>query len=175
MAVLLRAVNLGPRNKVPMPQLRAALTDAGLTGVSTLLASGNVVVDRPAGGVARRVDELVERVIAESFGVTTRAIVVGRSELEAALSEHPFLGAGDGTDYVGFLADRPPAAKLKALDPKRRPEDRFEVRGRLVFLLYAGGAGRTVMQIESFEKQLGTALTVRNTRTVAKVLAALDA
>ena len=59
---LLRGVNLGARNKVPMAQLRTLLEDAGYGNVRTYIASGNVLLDgpaarkkpRPGSGASRR-------------------------------------------------------------------------------------------------------------------------
>src|SRR5436189_30724 len=42
--VLLRGINLGSRNRVSMPELRAVLTDAGFEDVRTYLQSGNVAL-----------------------------------------------------------------------------------------------------------------------------------
>ena len=42
-AALLRAVNLGPHNKVPMSELRTLLTKLGMKDPQTLLQSGNAV------------------------------------------------------------------------------------------------------------------------------------
>ena len=48
--LLLRAVNLGARNKVRMPRLRSALAAAGLSDVSTYLQSGNVIARSALSG-----------------------------------------------------------------------------------------------------------------------------
>ena len=50
--VLLRAVNLGPRNRIRMGDFRSLLEGLGCTDISTYLQSGNAVVTtrrRPAG------------------------------------------------------------------------------------------------------------------------------
>lgn len=52
MVALLRVVNLGARNKVPMAQLRTLLEDAGYDGVRTYIASGNVILDGPKSRTA---------------------------------------------------------------------------------------------------------------------------
>src|SRR3546814_5103926 len=41
---LLRGINVGGRNKVPMAELRAALEDDGLQSVRTYIQSGNVLL-----------------------------------------------------------------------------------------------------------------------------------
>ena len=68
---LLRGVNLGSRNRVPMADLRAALQELGYEDVRTLLQSGNVGVtsSKPAKAVReelaapfRLADEVLVRV-----------------------------------------------------------------------------------------------------------------
>jgi uncharacterized protein (DUF1697 family) len=49
---LLRAVNLGARNKVPMAELRKRLEAAGYEDVRTYIASGNVILDGPRSRAA---------------------------------------------------------------------------------------------------------------------------
>ena len=48
---LLRGINVGGRNRVPMAQLRELMEALGYTGVETLLQSGNVAFgSKRAGG-----------------------------------------------------------------------------------------------------------------------------
>ena len=42
--VMLRGINVGTRNRVPMAELRSKLADEGYSGVATFLQSGNVIV-----------------------------------------------------------------------------------------------------------------------------------
>jgi uncharacterized protein (DUF1697 family) len=103
---LLRAVNLGTRNKVPMPKLRSLLAEAGYGHVRTYIASGNVLLDGPRSGttVARE----LERIVADEFGVDTTVIVRKPAELAALVGEHPF-GRDTSRSHVVFLAGRPTA------------------------------------------------------------------
>ena len=102
--VLLRAVNLGSRNKVPMAKLRPLLEEAGYGDVSTYIASGNVLLDGPKSGTA--IARELERIVAGEFGVDTTAIVRKPSELAALVSGHPF-GRDTSRSHVVFLAKRP--------------------------------------------------------------------
>jgi len=56
--VLLRGINVGGRNKVPMAALRELLESHGHTNVSTYIASGNVILssDRSAGAIKREIE-----------------------------------------------------------------------------------------------------------------------
>ena len=58
---LLRGINLGPRNRVPMAELRAALEELGYEDVRTLLQSGNVGVTSSRSAKAVREELMEER------------------------------------------------------------------------------------------------------------------
>lgn len=68
---LLRGVNVGGRNKVPMADLRKVLTSLGYTDVATYVQSGNAVftTERTDTGALAAA---IERAIAENVGVRRR-------------------------------------------------------------------------------------------------------
>ena len=59
--VLLRGVNAGPRNRIAMPELRAALEQAGCADAETVAQSGNVVV--AYDGRSAEVERIVRQVL----------------------------------------------------------------------------------------------------------------
>jgi uncharacterized protein (DUF1697 family) len=61
--VLLRGINVGGRNKVPMADLRAVLEDLGFSNVSTYIASGNVLLDSDlsAAKVASKIEDALPK------------------------------------------------------------------------------------------------------------------
>src|SRR5215211_9366876 len=85
---LLRAINLGRVNRVPMGDLRVALTDAGFTEVVTHLQSGNVVL----GSTKRSptaVATAVERLVSAEFGVDIDVIVRTAADLAKIAATNP--------------------------------------------------------------------------------------
>src|SRR5947207_9393874 len=84
---LLRGINIGPRNRIPMADLRASLEGAGFEGVATYLQSGNVVVGSrlSAAKLAREVEGLV----AERFGLEIPVIVRTRAQLARVVELNP--------------------------------------------------------------------------------------
>ena len=71
--------------------------------------------------------------------------------------------------------ERAPAAKARSqLDRERSPPDRFSVRGREIYLHVPNGFGRSKLALEYFERRLGVEGTVRNWRTVTRLLALAD-
>jgi uncharacterized protein (DUF1697 family) len=170
-AALLRAVNVGGRNRVPMAELRTLLTQLGLEDVTTYVQSGNVVF-RSRSGSASTLAAEIEKQIAGAFGVRATVLLRTPAQLRKIAGANPFLA--EESDplrlHVAFL-DAAPAAKAKAqLDPQRSPPDRFSVRGSEIYLHLPNGAGRSKLTIDYFERRLGVRGTARNWKTVTKLL-----
>ena len=61
--VLLRGINVGGKNKVPMAPLRELLSDLGYSDVSTYIASGNVILrsNHSPGRIRREIEEALPK------------------------------------------------------------------------------------------------------------------
>lgn len=168
---LLRGINVGGKNRLPMADLRTLFEELGCEDVRTYIQSGNVVFT--AGPVP--VEELpgrVERAIGERFDLRVPVILRSAAELEEAARANPFLeeGVEEKALHLMFLRDRPDPARVEGLDPERSPPDRFSVRGREVYLCCPNGVARTKLTTGYFDSRLDTVATVRNQRTVHKLL-----
>jgi uncharacterized protein (DUF1697 family) len=162
----LRAVNLGATNKVPMAELRARLEAAGYESVRTYIASGNVLLEGPAGRA--ELGAALERLVADAFGVSTTAILRRPRELSATLAARPF-GGDTAHTYVAFLAARPAkaaASRLAAADPGA---ERAVLAGSEVYLRLPRGVHSSGLSVARVESLLGVPATMRNWRTVVAV------
>jgi uncharacterized protein (DUF1697 family) len=93
--VLLRGINVGGRNKVPMAELRSVLEELGFSNVSTYIASGNVLLDSDLG--AAKVASTIEAALPKAFKLHSELIriaVLTKAELEAIVKRRP-KGFGD--------------------------------------------------------------------------------
>jgi uncharacterized protein (DUF1697 family) len=96
--VLLRGINVGGRNKVPMAALRELLESHGHTKVATYIASGNVILssDRTAAAIKRELEEALPK----TFKLDSELIavlVLTRAQLRAVVRDRP-KGFGDKPD-----------------------------------------------------------------------------
>jgi uncharacterized protein (DUF1697 family) len=168
---LLRGINVGGKNKVPMAKLREVFAGLGHEDVATYIQSGNVVFTSPdqEAKVAR---EIAAAILAE-FGFDVPVTVRTRAALAKVTRDNPYLqaGADESKLHVMFLAAKPTAAAIRQLDPHRCPPDEFTVRGREIYLLLPNGMARTKMTNDYFDRRLGTHSTARNWRTVNRLLA----
>jgi uncharacterized protein (DUF1697 family) len=168
---LLRGINVGGKHKLPMKDLVALLEDAGCSRVRTYIQSGNVVFETPESSVADLAAD-IERRIGKRFGYEVPIVLRSAEALRAVASGNPFLaqGAEETHLHVGFLADPPTPEAVASLDPSRSEIDSFRVVGADVYLYTPGGMGRTKLTTDWFERRLGTRMTVRNWRTVGKLV-----
>ena len=164
-AALLRGINVGGTNKLPMRELEGLFGSLGHEQVATYIQSGNVVF-RSAGSDAKRVAAAIESAVAEQFGLDVRVLLRTHAELEAVRSACPY----DESVHVVFLESAPSAAEIKALDPDRSPGDSFAVAGREIYLSLPAGAGRSKLTLSWFERRLGIAGTQRNWNTLLKLI-----
>ena len=165
---LLRGINLGPHRAVGMGDLREALASAGFDDVSTVLRSGNVVLecpDDPPETVAR-----VERAIADQFGFDVAVTVRTGPEMEAIVEANPYQepAADDPTKvHVVFLSAHPP--EEIDLDPAAFQPETWTVGERVLYLYLPNGMGRAQLPDELGKRLGGVTATTRNWRTVLRL------
>ncbi len=169
-AVLLRGVNVGSHNKVPMRWLREAAEAAGYPDVATYVQSGNLLLssaDKPAA-LARKINELIR----DGCGCDVDVMVRSRAQLAAAVRANPFPEHADEPKllHVVFLTAAPPVAKVRALDPDEFSPERFAIRGTEIYTWHPNGFGRSKLATVAWPKRLGVAGTDRNWRTVTTLL-----
>jgi uncharacterized protein (DUF1697 family) len=170
---LLRAVNLGPRNRVPMPRLRELLAEAGYEDVRTLVASGNVVVT--SGKAPDTVAREITALIAREFGVETDTIVRTRDELAEAVARNPIPEADEQPKrcQVSFLAAEPSPGAVERVAAIDVAPERFEVIGREAYAWHPEGLQRSKLA-RALGDGLGVSATARNWNTVKKLLELAD-
>jgi uncharacterized protein (DUF1697 family) len=174
---LLRGINVGGKNVLPMRDLVAMFERAGCAEVRHYIQSGNVVF-RAAGTLAARISRVIAGDIEGTFRMTVPVVVRSAKELGAVAKGNPHIagGADPTACHVMFLADAPTRKQCAALDPARSPGDAFVVKGREVYLLCPNGVARTPNGVARtkltnayFDSALGTTSTARNWRTVLKL------
>lgn len=171
---LLRGVNVGGHNRLPMADLRAVLSELGHTQVETYIQSGNAVFDAPAGPPD---PTAIRDAILQRCGVSSAVILRQRAELLTALAAGPYRDAAPEGRYLLFLADAPSADHIARLDPNRSPGDRLTVVGRDVHIHYGfegGGPARSKITLDWVTRVLGVDGTVRNWNTTEKLAAMAD-
>jgi uncharacterized protein (DUF1697 family) len=170
-AAFLRGVNLGGAKKVPMADLRALAADLGYTDVATYINSGNVVFT--SGKKPRTLEKELAAAIKDRFGFGVDVCVRSSAQLRKILEANPYPEGEPSKVTVAFLASAAPASAADELAAVAAEHEPFTVAGTEVYVHYGQGLGTSELSAQ-FAKLVGVSATVRNVRTVEKVLALMD-
>ncbi len=164
---LLRGINVGGKNKVPMGELRTVFESVGMSDVRTYLNTGNVVFTAPAspdGGV-------FEEAIEERFGFPVRVLVLDGETLGSIARAIPGGWVNDSTMKcdVLFLWDGiDDASILDRLPVREGIDDVRYVPGAVIRRVDRENTGRSGM-IRLVGTELYRSMTIRNCNTVRKL------
>lgn len=169
--VLLRGINVGGRNTLPMKELVALLEELGCQNIKTYIQSGNVALqsaEKSAAGLSGRIALEIKK----RRGFEPRVLLLELAAFEIAVATNPFPEAESDpkTLHVGFLASVPANPDLKGLESLKKENERFHLDGNLFYLHAPDGIGRSRLA-ERAERLIGVPMTLRNWRTVSKILA----
>jgi uncharacterized protein (DUF1697 family) len=172
--VLLRGINLGPRNRVAMPELRALLERAGFAEVRTYAQSGNVVLGSDAS--PEHVAKKCRRLLAEELGLEIDVIARTRDELAEVVRRNPLADvAVDPKRYqVSFLEREPDPAVVDELAALASESERLVAIGRELYAWHPNGVARSRLWARLASRTLAVSATARNWTTVTTLLAMAD-
>jgi uncharacterized protein (DUF1697 family) len=169
-ASMLRAVNLPGHQQISMPKLAAAYESIGFSNVRTYIQSGNVVfestLDEP-----EKVEKLIESKITEVFGFSTPVMARTSAQMRTVVDGNPFPESYTEELAVAFLSGIPTSDGLDKVMSVKDPAEELIVSGSEIYLYYPNGQGRSKLNNALLERHLKVVATVRNWRTVNKLLA----
>jgi len=177
---LLRGINVGGNNKVPMADLRTLVGELGHTDVSTYIQSGNVLFTAADADTAALARAITEAILAK-LGVTTPVVVLSREELAGIHAANPFPGEPDPRRVHAVVLSEPPWPELLTrLDTARAKAaqagsgDEVLADGRTLYLHTPEGFGRSVLAEVLMryvtDRKTGATGTARNWATMTKLL-----
>lgn len=167
--VLLRGVNVGRGNQVPMARFKALLEGLGHTGVSTVLNSGNAVfTSRKAS--PEPLARAIRSALKQDLDVDVPVIVLSAAALTAICDANPFQPVSEPSKFLVAFTDDP--ARLPALATLKdllKPGERFHLGSAAAYLDCAHGILKCAAATALLGKQ-GVGLTTRNWNTVMKLV-----
>lgn len=167
---LLRGINVGGHNPVPMSELREACEALGWLDVRTYIQSGNVIF-RSSSTAARLSGEL-EGAIANRFGLTIAVVVRTAKQWEHYAKANPFADAADAHPnlvMLGLSKAKPKADAAAELRKRASADETILVSGDAIWIHFGSGAGKTKITPSLLDRAVGSPVTLRNWRTVLKL------
>lgn len=169
---ILRGINVGGQNKLPMASLREKMEAWGFSNVSTYIQSGNLIFEdkkSDPGAIAT----LIEKNLLKDFSYKVPVIVFTHDYLKKTISKNPFLKNKKikiDKLHVTFLEAEPKPVNVKNLFTYSYPPDNFKMGEKAVYVYCPEGYGRSKLNNNFFENKLKVKATTRNWKTVNTLL-----
>jgi uncharacterized protein (DUF1697 family) len=167
----LRAINVGGHT-VTMARLRELFEAEKLNKVTTYLAAGNISFETRSTAPAALEKRLARR-LHEALGYPVATFLRTDAELIAAHAYQPYTPrelTAAHTLCIGFMATAPGTAARAALTQLCSEVDQYHLNGRELYHLCSRGLSESLVTGKQLEKALGTPVTMRNVKTVTKLV-----
>ncbi len=167
--LLLRGVNVGKNNSLPMADLRAMLTELGCTDIVTYLQSGNAVFATTLAPAV--LTAAIERLLEDAMGRPIATTVRTQSQMRAVLENNPFEPLATKPAYlcVTFLEHVPTPAERAPLETRDWSPEQVRIVGTEIYSWHPNGQGRSALAQKLSTLTLRGAVTTRNWNTVCKL------
>jgi uncharacterized protein (DUF1697 family) len=175
--VLLRGINVGGKNTVPMAGLKKCLEELGFSNVSTYIASGNVILESD-----KHPDEirtLIEKVLPVRFKLDDeliKVLVLTHNQLQAVIDHKPEGFGEEPEKYHSdaiFLMGIDAAEAMSVFSPREGVDNVWQGDG--VIYSQRLSAQRTKSRLNKIVATPAyKSMTIRNWNTTTKLLKLLD-
>jgi uncharacterized protein (DUF1697 family) len=169
-AVLLRGVNVGKGNRLPMADFRALLEALGFSEVRTLLNSGNAVFTTPRARKPELIAKAIHDAVAERFGFAVDIIVKSKEDVDQVVAGNTLAAGCDAPSRLLVIFTQNPALlpPLTALASLAVAGERLLVQPQAAYLHCAQGILESKIG-SALVGKTGRGLTTRNWATVLKL------
>lgn len=164
--ILLRGINVGGNNLVPMKELVPVLEHNGFKNIRTILQTGNIILENESDPL-----DDIKNLIKEHFGFVPEALCLSHCEFSKIVSQNPY-PEFEGKFVHFYFCKETPNPDLQRLAKISDESERYEIKGNMCYLHAPQGIGRSKL-VAGLEKCLGVAATGRNLNTVKKIAALL--
>lgn len=166
---LLKSINVGGHNILPMAELKALAKSVGYRNISTYIQSGNCVFQS---------DEVASNTLSTDFseainkvkGFEPPILVLSHEELKGIIADNPFdVSPAEGNKvHFHFSLNGDLTLDLSLVEKIIAPTERLKLRGKVLYLYAPDGVGRSKL-FAKLPKVLSHDVTVRNFKTVLKL------
>lgn len=167
---LLRGVNVGGHNKLPMKNWRESLEALSFAKVRTYIQSGNAVFE--SDKAAQNLPDLITADIGARFGFSPDCHVLSLDQIQAARQACPYAPEGEDAHrqvHLMFIKSGIKAYEPDGLAALATQGEQFHM-GEGVFYLYTPqGFGKSLVA-EKLSRFLKAEMTARNLRTVKALI-----
>jgi uncharacterized protein (DUF1697 family) len=167
---LLRGINVGGHNKIPMAELRQVAGELGWQDVRTYIQSGNLVFR--GEGAASSLEQALSDAIQSHFGLQVPVIVRSGAEWASYVKANPLLDMCRKEPQLVMLAlsrKKPSKDAVTGLVEYAQGGEKVLRTGDALWVHFANGSARSKLTPSVLDRLVGSPVTTRNWRSVLKL------
>ena len=165
---LLRGINVGGHNKIPMADLRELLSKAGLHNVKTYIQSGNVIFH--SNEKEKELEEKIRKSIETHFGFEVSVLVKSSNALLKIFNSCPYENEKKEKSYFIVLNRIPENELVEEVKHITYENEEFMIIKDCLYFYSDLDFGQTKFNMNTFERKLKVKGTSRNFNTMVKLL-----
>lgn len=168
---LLRGINVGGKNRVPMADLRETFEDGGLEAVRTYIQSGNVLFESSES--ASSLEPHIEGLLEKRFGIPLVVVVKSHTQIRSVVEEAP-PGFGEKpdkyhSDAVFLKAPLTSKRVMEVVDPREGVDRAWPGNGVVYFQRLSAERTKSKMSRIASTPEYKL-MTIRSWTTTTKLL-----
>ncbi len=172
--LLLRGINVGGRNLLPMKELGSVLASLSCQSIKTYLQTGNVIFNLPEfdkNGEDKFLSVLSEKLELD-FAFKPELLLLTDKAWRLVLSSNPYADYKGNTVHF-YFCQKKPRLEQELISKYQNESESYVLTGKVFYLHAPNGIGRSKL-VANIEKCLGVAATGRNLNTVNKLKVLLE-
>lgn len=165
--VLFRGINVGGHRKLPMAELRVALSGLGFENPRTYIQSGNLVVGSDRNGT--EISDMIAELVETQFGFRPDILVLARDQFVDTVKDCPFLGEAYDPSRAFVFFHVAPDVVFDAPLPEDDKSSELANGTNAHYLHAPEGLSKSLLG-EVLSRRIGKQTTARNIRTCNKII-----
>jgi uncharacterized protein (DUF1697 family) len=160
---LLRGINVGGRNILPMKELTHLLEENSYQNVKTYIQSGNVVFQSK-----KRPEKDLSSLIEKKYGFKPEILIIKKNTFLKYVEDNPYSSTVGKEIHFYFCKDTP-KVNTKTIEDLKSATENYRIKGKVLYLYAPDGIGKSKF-VANIDKCLDTSVTGRNLNTINKLV-----
>ena len=175
--ILMRGINVGGKNKIPMAELRLRLEELGLESVTPYIQSGNVVLrsELDAASLSAKIEDLLPRRFKLDSSIV-RVVALDYRTFKKIVAQAPEDFGEDTAAYrynVIFFMDSSPTEAMQQIEAREGVDTVWQGDHAVYFRNSVPNASKSRLS-RITQRPIYRSITIRNWNTTTKLLELLE-
>jgi len=168
---LLRGINVGGHHKIKMAALKESLGTLCFQNVETYLQSGNIIFESSCSEISILKEKIAQQILID-FGYKIPVLIFSKNTFLKGKEKNPFINKTTVDIkklYITFLNKKPDIKLFSIIKENPKFSEKMVLDSAIIYLYYTNNFGKSKINNNFWERQLGIAATTRNWNTVCNL------